>query len=212
MGPSNENLEMLAQSYKAETREDLTLVYDQWAASYDAHASERKSAQPGAVARVSLELITNKDASILDVGAGTGLIGETLRRGGLHNLAALDPSEKMLAVARAKGIYQSYHQNYLGDRLPFKAGAFDAIVASGIFTTGHVNASVFPELNRLLKTSGKVIFSLNTKLLSDAGFKRLLEQSEGLNWYVERVGKEFDMMDSRYSTAKAVVVALRKLA
>jgi predicted TPR repeat methyltransferase len=211
MATANENLEILAQSYKAETREDLTLVYDQWAASYDTHASERNSAQPSAVAKMCLDLVTDEDASILDVGAGTGLIGETLRVGGLHNLAALDPSGKMLAQAKAKGIYQSYYQNYLGGRLPFETGSFDVIVASGIFTMGHVDASVFPELNRILKASGKMIFSLNTKLLNDAGFKRLLKESEDLNWYIERIGDDFDMMDSQYSTAKAVVVVLRKL-
>lgn len=207
----NENLELLKKSYQAETRENLTQVYDQWALSYDAHAKERNSAQPGAVAKACLELVSDKNASILDVGAGTGLIGEALKAAGFQKLSALDPSENMLGKAKAKGLYQSYHLGYLGDRLSFEDNFFDAIVASGIFTVGHVDASVFPELNRILKASGRMVFSLNTKLLNEAGFSQLLKKSESLNWQVERVTEVFDMMDNRYSSAKAVVVSLKKL-
>jgi predicted TPR repeat methyltransferase len=212
MTDTNTNAKLLAQSYKATTREDLTRVYDQWASSYDAHANARNSAQPAAVAQMCLNLIDNKAASILDVGAGTGLIGENLKAAGYQNLSAFDPSEKMLEVARAKGIYQFYHLGYLGDRLAFDDNSFEAIVASGIFTTGHVDASVFPELNRILKPSGRMIFALNTKLMDEAEFNQLLYNGASLSWTLEQVSAPFDMMDKRYSTDRAVIVALMKAA
>ncbi len=156
---------MPAKRYKAGSREDLTYVYDQWASSYDRHAKECNSTQPTAVAQICLELVGDRTASILDVGAGTGLIGAALKTAGFQNLSTFDPSEKMLAVARAKGLCQSYHLGYLGDQLLFDDYSFDAIAVSGIFTAGHVDASVFPDLSRILKASGKKIFSMNTKLL-----------------------------------------------
>ena len=46
------------------------------------------------------------DASILDLGCGTGLVGEHLHRHGYTNIDGLDLSPELLQVAQAKGIYR----------------------------------------------------------------------------------------------------------
>lgn len=206
------NAQFLADSYKASSREALTQIYDQWAGSYDAHAEHRNSAQPKTVAEVFLNVIEDRGASVLDVGAGTGLIGELLKKQGYMRLSAFDPSQKMLDMAKEKDIYQAYHKGYLGDPLSFADNSFHAIVASGIFTVGHVDATVFPELNRILCASGKMIFAINVKLLKDPEFNALIQHGAPLNWTLEQVSSEFDMMDNTYSVAKAVVVVLSKCA
>jgi len=139
-------------------------------------------------------------------------VKEFLKEQGYLDLSAFDPSQKMLEVAKGKGIYQSYHKGYLGDPLSFDDNSFHAIVASGIFTVGHVDATVFPELNRILRVSGKMIFSINVKLLIEPGFDALIRHGAPLNWILEQVSPEFDMMDNAYSAAKAVVVVLNKRA
>ena len=206
------NAQYLADSYKASSREALTHIYDEWAGSYDAHAGKRNSAQPKEVAKTFLDVMEDKSAAVLDLGAGTGLIGDILKEQGYHDLSAFDPSQKMLDMAKGKGIYQTYHKGYLGDPLSFADNSFHAIVASGIFTVGHVDATVFPELNRILRVSGKMIFSINVKLLKDPGFDALIHHGAPFNWALERISPEFDMMDSTYSAAKAVVVVLSKRA
>ena len=211
MPETAKNADLLAKTYKASSREELTSIYDEWASLYDSHAQERNSAQPGRVAQACAVSIKDRSVTILDVGAGTGMIGEALKAAGFQNLTAFDPSEEMLKVAKGKGAYQSYQGGYLGDRLSFDGNSFDAIVASGIFTVGHVDSAVFPELNRILKPSGKMIFSINTKLLDDVGFSQLLRQSETLNWKLDQISSEFDMMDTQYSAARAVIVELSKL-
>ena len=50
----------------------------------------------------------DKDAvQILDIGAGSGMIGEKLRERGFTNLVAIDLSPKMLALAEKKNIYKA---------------------------------------------------------------------------------------------------------
>ena len=65
-------------------------------------------------------------APLLDAGAGTGLIGEWLGIMGYPDVEALDISEGMLAVARAKGVYRALHVGVLGGALPFPKGTSPA--------------------------------------------------------------------------------------
>ena len=52
--------------------------------------------------------IVDKNAKILDIGAGTGICGESLRSFGFTNLDALEPANDMLEAARSKSIYNNY--------------------------------------------------------------------------------------------------------
>lgn len=49
-------------------------------------------------------------AEILDVGAGTGLVGERLRQHGFARVDGLEPSAEMIAIARHKQIYRDLYQ------------------------------------------------------------------------------------------------------
>jgi predicted TPR repeat methyltransferase len=46
------------------------------------------------------------DVSILDLGCGTGLVGEQLHNLGYQNIHGLDLSQELLNVAHEKGIYR----------------------------------------------------------------------------------------------------------
>jgi predicted TPR repeat methyltransferase len=50
--------------------------------------------------------LTDKNACILDVGAGTGLVGVHLRQQSFTCIDGLEPSESMLGVAKSKNIYR----------------------------------------------------------------------------------------------------------
>lgn len=56
-------------------------------------------------------LLSDKNARILDVGAGTGLVGEYLKKRGFCNLDALEPSLGMLEVAKTKNVYKNLHSD-----------------------------------------------------------------------------------------------------
>ena len=50
----------------------------------------------------------------MDVGAGTGLSGEAMRKAGFSGtIDALEPSQKMFEKAREKNIYSKYYSDFL---------------------------------------------------------------------------------------------------
>ena len=73
----------------------------------------------------------DKDAvQLLDIGAGSGMIGEKLRERGFTNLVAIDLSPKMLALAEKKNIYKAMVCDSLYNwRKYFAIGQFDAAVS-----------------------------------------------------------------------------------
>lgn len=54
-------------------------------------------------------LTTDKNAEILDIGAGTGFVGEYLSQHGFKNVDALEPSKGMLEIAEKKKVYRNFY-------------------------------------------------------------------------------------------------------
>ncbi|XP_066263709.1 methyltransferase-like protein 27 isoform X1 [Branchiostoma lanceolatum] len=77
--------------------------YKTWAAGYDKDNVNANYDAPRATADRVVELFEGKtDVRILDVAAGTGLLGEALYRVGFRSMDALDANENMLALAKEK--------------------------------------------------------------------------------------------------------------
>jgi SAM-dependent methyltransferase len=91
-------------------------------------------------ARVLERFLGPGDGRCLDVGCGTGVAAETLRRLG-WTVVGVDVSEAMLERARARGIDVVQTS---GDTLPFEDASFDAAVS--IWT--HTDVDDFPAMLR----------------------------------------------------------------
>ena len=59
--------------------------------------------------------VSDKNSKILDVGAGTGLSADKLKRFGYTNLDSLEPAENMVEIAKKKGCYVNYFVEGLTD-------------------------------------------------------------------------------------------------
>ena len=60
------------------------------------------------------EFVVPRNCRVLDVGAGTGLSGEALRREGfIGKIDALEPSDNMFSLAQAKGIYSHRYNDLI---------------------------------------------------------------------------------------------------
>ena len=90
---------------------------------------------------------------IIDVAAGTGLVGVELQKLGYANLHALDISQKMLNEAKKKKVYKKFICAALNDkRIPeIETGEFDALVCGGTMLTGHIRSSALMEMTRIVK-------------------------------------------------------------
>ena len=132
--PDNEWLERV---YGAKTDDELEEGYDGWAADYDADLINWGYRLPSAVAGLFGRHVEAGAGEVLDAGCGTGMIGEALHVIGYRALVGIDLSDGMLAVARAKAVYQDLRRMKLGETLDFADGRFAATTAVGVLTVGH---------------------------------------------------------------------------
>ncbi|MFM7094906.1 MAG: class I SAM-dependent methyltransferase, partial [Actinomycetota bacterium] len=102
---------------------------------------------------------------ILDVGCGEGQISRRLAALGKHRLVVgLDPTERHIEVARARGGNVDYRVGVVDD-LPFAEGTFDAVVACLVFEHVDNVDGAIREVSRVLEPGGTFLFLLNHPLL-----------------------------------------------
>ena len=159
--------------YSSRGVEELAERYDQWAAEYDADLlNDFGWVAPRQAADVFRRYVS-RDARVLDAGAGTGLVGEQLKRRGYTHVEALDLSLGMLEEARKKDAYSAFHQMTLGETLDFPDGAFDATICVGVLTLGHAPARSLHELVRVTRPGGRVVFTLRPDVYENNGFREV---------------------------------------
>ncbi len=185
----------LERLYGARDLDELRSEYDRIATAYDTELVEgRGYRSPRAVAAVARRLLP-ADAIILDVGAGTGLLGAELSEAGFSRLDGLDLSPGMLAEARRKGIYGDLREAKLGDELEYETAGYDGVVAAGVLTTGHAPAASLDELVRITRPGGHVIFTLRSDNEGPPGFEeKMADLAEARRWELVERGDEFQAM------------------
>ncbi len=166
----------MAQVYAARDTDELVAHYDAWAADYDRQIGEEMGYSGPAEATAALSRVVPKTAAVLDVGAGTGLVGVALHARGYRNLTAADVSETMLRVAERKSVYRTLHVVDLDRGLPWGSAAFAAVIGVGVYTSGHASARSIAELARVCRPSGYVCLSLR----ADASATGYLEEIDRL--------------------------------
>ena len=124
-----------------------------------------------------------RDSAILDVGAGTGIIGKCLTKQGYTNMQALDASEEFQKSLCELGAYQDVHQQYLGygvDNLPAHLkGRFDCVTASGVFLLKHMPKEAMDDIHATLKSGGYFITAMRSYLYAngeECGYKDKIDE------------------------------------
>lgn len=138
----------LSWIYETDNQETLRNKYNAWAAIYDAELDEPYRCSPIESAQALAQVLPQKDVTILDAGAGTGMVGEALAELGYTQITGVDLSDEMLEIARKKQVYQALHQVNL-EKAPnfFNKEPFDAIISVGVFTFGHVHPQALIKLS-----------------------------------------------------------------
>jgi len=100
--------------------EQLNEVYSDWADSYDDDNDNKLKtvSQPNTV-NLLMRHCADKAVNILDVGCGTGIVGENLLANGFRHFDGTDPSQEMMDHARKRG-YQNLLKLTPGEPLPAK--------------------------------------------------------------------------------------------
>ena len=178
--------------YSSRNNQELQERYDGWARSYDADLALEFGWIGPQRAVETLARYVGRDATVLDAGAGTGLVGELLSRLGYTDLVAIDLSPGMLEQAGKKNVYRDYFQMVMGEPLSFADGSFGAVVSVGVLTLGHAPASCLDELIRVTKPGGYIIFTLRPDVYENEGFKEKQTTLEAAGkWKLEEMGEKF---------------------
>ena len=163
----------LDSAYALETPEDNLRLYKDWAASYDNDFVRKVEYRlPGLVVRRFLA--EGGTGPVLDVGCGTGAVGEVLPAA--LPLDGLDLSPEMLAVAEGKSRYGKLIEANLNDPLPFPDAAYNGLLSAGTFTHGHVGAEALPELIRILAPGALAVVSIRDAVWETMGFAPVFQR------------------------------------
>ena len=115
---------------------DKRAQYDQWAERYESdlvndlgYVAHFRSGE------IFHEVVTDKNTRVLDMGCGTGLVGETLKNLGYTRVDGADFSAAMLEIARRRGVYRAVRRHDITRPLAH-GGGYDALISVGLFSYG----------------------------------------------------------------------------
>jgi predicted TPR repeat methyltransferase len=144
-------------------------LFDSYADHYEPHlltALEYKI--PELLLQAILKVRPSASWEILDLGCGTGLCGQVLKPYA-KKLVGIDLSEKMLAVAAQKNIYDELIQDELTSFLEQQHQNYDLIMAGDVLVYIGDLTAIFKLVHQTLKDGGLLVF--NTEITHEDDFK-----------------------------------------
>ena len=150
--------------------------YDQWAKGYDDDLSSWSYQAPTVVTETVLSRHPQA-GSVLDVGCGTGLVGQALRaRGFAGQIRGLDISQASLDLAQHSGAYDTVEQADLQQRLPLEDDSVDALVCVGVMTYLPEVEAVWREFARVTRSGGLVVLTQREDLWDSRSCQAVVDQ------------------------------------
>lgn len=174
-GVTPEAAKLLERAYSLSTDEQSRSLYRDWAETYDQTMVQGLHYQsPPTVAKLLGEHLPDRTAAVLDIGCGTGLLGQCLSELGFKTIDGLDFSPEMMAVAQRRGVYRNFITADLNQPLAIQSDSYGGASCCGTFTHGHVGANCLDELFRVLKPDAPFAFTVKLEVFEAMGFKAKL--------------------------------------
>ena len=186
-------LELLKGAYALDTPDDNRVYYKGFAPYYDSVFVETLGyVYPKAVA----EILTAKfqiEGVICDIGCGTGLVAEEIKKINESALVdGVDISKEMIEISRKKNLYRNLYEIDLKGSLINLPKNYAAIVSAGTFTHGHLGSNVMEKLVKHLKSETCVVVGINFKHYIEKGFEILFK-----NLTKEKIITDFHESESK---------------
>lgn len=200
-------------AYAMQSPDEVRALYRTWSHSYDAVFSDAQGYQlPREVAAAFVG--AGGAGPVLDVGAGTGLVGTLLKGMNVGPVDGIDLSQDMLDVAAMKGDYRALHQRDVLAPLDLRDAPYQGIVSAGTFTLGHVGPEALENLMTVAAPGALFVISVNAAHFASAGFDaalaRLAPQLTDLSLRDVRIYD--DRADAKHRNDMARIVIFRRAA
>ena len=153
--------------------EFIEATFDSFAASFDSKLAKLSYRAPALVAEMLAD--SNGDASksldVLDAGCGTGLCGPLIAQYA-RRLVGVDLSERMIAQARARNVYDELVKRELTAYLGEFTATFDVIVSADTLVYFGPLEDVVAASGNALRPGGRIIFTVEELIGAerDAGY------------------------------------------
>lgn len=165
-------------AYALKTPQDSVALYGEWAETYDEGFADASGYQLPKVVADAFAKAGGK-GPVLDIGAGTGLVGEALLQNKVGPVDGTDISAQMLAEAALKDCYENLFEGDLTGQLDVEDASYDGIISAGTFTHGHVGPDAFDELLRVARSGALFVLSINAAHFEGHGFAAKLDAIAG---------------------------------
>lgn len=137
-------------------------VYEDWAPTYERNLQQDYGyIAPQIAADALAAQCPDRDTWILDLGCGTGLVGQALAARGFGQIDGLDISPKMLAEACAKGIYGDLTIGDMTQPIELDGRVYGAAVGVGCFGGGHLGPEHLRGMIDCVRPGGLLVFYIN---------------------------------------------------
>lgn len=166
-------------------------LFDHYASGYDKHLTEiLKYTVPQQIHQLIMTELNPKDKSleVLDLGCGTGLLGEILEPLA-KTLIGVDISNEMLTKAKRKGIYTTLINKSLQEALP-EFNNLDLIAAADVFPYLGSLEQVFSAVKHSLKSGGYFVFSTEKTLEKDFFLQTNIRYAHNKN-YIKTLSSDY---------------------
>ncbi len=140
-GVSDDPAVRVERARSARSSSESAAIYRDWAATYDGDVFTKLGFTGSVrIADLLAAHVGDRDQPVLDIGCGTGAVGERLRQHGFNAIDGLDISPEMLAAAADKRCYRHLDVIDLTGDGQLPRSGYGASVSAGTFTSGHVGA------------------------------------------------------------------------
>lgn len=168
---------------------NMIAVFDQYAETFDQHLVDGLNYKIPVEISAAVKRYAAKDGlDILDLGCGTGLVGEQLAPI-KRSMTGVDLSPKMLAKAEVRRIYDKLIQAELIQFLNAQNATYDVAVCADVFIYIGDLAPVFAGVRRALKENGLFCFSVEASDDSDVVVRESFRFAHSAA-YIERLAQE----------------------
>ena len=171
-GVSPEAAHLLERAYALNSDAQSRALYRDWAETYDETMLQGLQYQsPQTVAQLLADHLADRAAEVLDIGCGTGLLGQALAGHGFGTIDGLDVSPEMMQVAQRRGVYRNFIAADLNLPLAVADGTYGGMSCCGTFTHGHVGAGCLDALFRVLRPGAPFAFTVKLEVFESLGFR-----------------------------------------